>query len=575
MPISTPPTNYKLDKPGTSGIAVGPELAILDWNNIHQPSETVGRICVRGEPVFPGYLTAEGQYDSSTFTPDGWFDTGDLGRLSSDGYLFITGRSKEVINRGGEIISPFEVENAIIAAAQDPESPIFNRVSQALCFSIRHDVLQEVVGVVLVTPPGAQRTDTRQLHQALKKSLQQAKWPSLIVYMQDVPKSNNKVLRIKLADRLGLPELTDASRYCDVHYEATCPPPNTPLSVSISSLLCSIDERTIYRNITALLPSEIVHRVHQNPQSGGFEVYIAPKEEIFDVSELYKVTDSLKSKLPSLVPGYLVPHRFHILQSPLPAKLGTTPTREALESLLYEQNNRPGTGDLLASGNTASQVTRIMVSILGLSVHEITADADFFDLGGDSLRAGRLLSALRSEFGLSLPIDLVFCGGSVDALSAFIDKKLASRPSSAYTSYSDTTLCDSDMEKQARCEGLPTPIKTHSSTNPFLMVLQLVPLAILYPLRRGAHWAIFLLTLAHMERWSTSKWPFGRLVNIVTTLLFARLVMSVVRPIFGILAKWLIMGRYKEGVYPMWGWYHTRWWLTQKVIALTGQGIFR
>lgn len=385
MPISTPPTNYKLDKPGTSGIAVGPELAILDWNNIHQPFDTVGRICVRGEPVFPGYLTAEGQYDSSTFTPGGWFDTGDLGRISSDGYLFITGRSKEVINRGGEIISPFEVENAITAAAQDPESPIFNRVSQALCFSVRHDVLQEVVGVVLVTPPGAQRVDTRQLHQALKQSLQQAKWPSRIVYMKDVPKSNNKVLRIKLADRLGLPELTDASRYCDVHYEATCPPPNTSLSVSISSTLCGIDGTIIHRSMTALLPLEIAHRVHQNPQSGGFEVYLAPKEEISDVSELYKVIDSLKSKLPSLVPGYLVPHRFHILQSPLPAKLGTTPTREALESLLYEQNNRPGTGDSSASGNTASQVTRIMASILGLSAHEITADADFFDLGGDSL----------------------------------------------------------------------------------------------------------------------------------------------------------------------------------------------
>ncbi|KAK3952976.1 hypothetical protein QBC32DRAFT_388932 [Pseudoneurospora amorphoporcata] len=574
MPISTPPTDYKLDKPGTSGIAVGPELAILDWNNIHQPSETVGRICVRGEPVFPGYLTAEGQFDNSTFTPDGWFDTGDLGRLSLDGYLFITGRSKEVINRGGEIISPFEVENAIIAAAQDPESPIFNRVSQALAFSVRHDVLQEVVGAVLVTPPGAQRVDTRQLHQALKKSLQQAKWPSVIVYMDDVPKSNNKVLRIKLADRLDIPEVTDNSRYCDVHYEATCPPLNTPLSVSICSTVCNIDETTIYRSIAALLPLGIVHRVHQNPQSGGFEVYLAPKDESPEVSEFNKVVDLLKSKLPSLVPGYLVPHRFHILHSPFPAELGITPTREALESLLYEQNNRPGTGDSSATSNTASRVTRIMATILGLSAHEITADADFFDLGGDSLRAGKLLSALRSEFGLSLPIDLVFRGGSVDALSAFIDEKLASQPSSANTSDSDT-LFDSDSEQQTRCEGPPEPKKTHSSTNPFLMLFQLVPLAILYPVRRGAHWTVFLLTLAYMERWPTSGWPFGRLVNIVTTLMFARLVMSVALPIFGILAKWLIMGRYKEGVYPMWGLYHTRWWLTQKVIALTGPGIFK
>ena len=136
MPISTPPITYRLDRPGTSGIAVGPELTILNAAGASTPPQVVGRICVRGEPVFPGYLTPSGEIDRSAFTVDGWFDTGDLGYMTADGYLFITGRNKEVINRGGEIISPFEIENAIVSTAKDIDSPIFGRVDQALAFSV-------------------------------------------------------------------------------------------------------------------------------------------------------------------------------------------------------------------------------------------------------------------------------------------------------------------------------------------------------------------------------------------------------------------------------------------------------
>ncbi|CRK36397.1 hypothetical protein BN1708_019996, partial [Verticillium longisporum] len=92
---------------------------------------------------------SDGSLDKSPFNKHGWFDTGDLGYLDADGYLYITGRSKEVINRGGELISPFEVENAIMAAAGAVDSPISGRVTQALAFSLTHDVLQEVVAIAL------------------------------------------------------------------------------------------------------------------------------------------------------------------------------------------------------------------------------------------------------------------------------------------------------------------------------------------------------------------------------------------------------------------------------------------
>ena len=113
MPITSPPATYQLEKPGTSGVAVGPELAIM---NIHtmQPLQAgkEGPICVRAQPCFRGYGILYGhgnvRQKPHSFLPGGWFNTGDLGYMDVDGYLYITGRSKEVINRGGEIISPMK-----------------------------------------------------------------------------------------------------------------------------------------------------------------------------------------------------------------------------------------------------------------------------------------------------------------------------------------------------------------------------------------------------------------------------------------------------------------------------------
>lgn len=132
MPIASPPSDYTLDRPGTSGKIVGPELQISDGSGAPLPAGTVGYICVKGPPCFTGYEGNREATEESMF-PGGWFNTGDMGYLDNDGYLFITGRSKEVINRGGEIISPFEIEQAII---QHPG------IKETIAFSVHHDVLQ-------------------------------------------------------------------------------------------------------------------------------------------------------------------------------------------------------------------------------------------------------------------------------------------------------------------------------------------------------------------------------------------------------------------------------------------------
>ena len=207
MPISSPSVSYRLERPGTSGQACGPEVSIRDPNTgAALPALAPGAICVRGPPVFPGYLPDDGS--SVPVAPPclggGWFDTGDVGHLDGDGYLFITGRSKEVINRGGEIISPVEVEEAL---ATHPA------VAAVAAFSAPHAQLQEVVGVLLVTRPGHSRPSLRDLHVHAAAALHPFKWPQVVIHCTGtLPVSHtNKVQRLHAAQRLDLPTIDGSS----------------------------------------------------------------------------------------------------------------------------------------------------------------------------------------------------------------------------------------------------------------------------------------------------------------------------------------------------------------------------
>lgn len=90
MPISTPPTNYQLDRPGCSGVACGPYMSIRNPANLEQelPVGSTGAVCVRGLPTFDGYETTIGApLDTSAFSSEGWFDSGDCGSMDSDGLV--------------------------------------------------------------------------------------------------------------------------------------------------------------------------------------------------------------------------------------------------------------------------------------------------------------------------------------------------------------------------------------------------------------------------------------------------------------------------------------------------------
>ena len=551
MPISSPPLNYQLDRSGTSGVSVGPDMAILDGNDSKLPIHTVGRIAVRGAPVFGGYLKENDMLDTSCFTADGWFDTGDMGYLDADGYLYVTGRSKEVINRGGELISPFEIEEAVVTAAKREGNPLFGRVSAALAFSMPHDVLQEVPGVVLVTPFGARRADIKTVQEALKDSLSQVKWPAYVVYMDDLPKNNNKVLRIKLAERLGLGEITDETPLADRHYEAACPPVNTPLSTRIGGSICSFDAAFVSRKLSSVFGTDIDIAVRKASHDGYPEAFLAPRKNS-NVTPVMSSYPSFDSLLRAELDGYLIPSKVHCLDVPLPRDREGSLDNAQLETLI-ETDSDEIAGDMTV---TEAKIAEVFVRILSCAASELTPDSDFFALGGDSLRAGRLLSELRKEFKVRLPIDLLFVHSRIAALAKNIDDMRGP---------TDEKHAPAEVEQtfvNVGCE------KTYSSTNPIVLFIQLIPIGLLYPMKRALTWTCFMYMLSATRDWVTATRLIGRLFNLILSLGIAKAITLIVCPIIAICLKWIIIGTYKEGVYPMWGPYHMRWWFTDKVITI-------
>ncbi len=129
-------------KPGSVGQTIGPEIAIADEQCRPLAAGATGEVLIRGANVVDDYEDAPEQTRQSFF--EGWFRTGDLGHVDGDGYLFITGRKKEVINRGGEKISPYEVEDVLLR---------HSAVAEAACFPIPHPRLGEDVAAAVVLRP--------------------------------------------------------------------------------------------------------------------------------------------------------------------------------------------------------------------------------------------------------------------------------------------------------------------------------------------------------------------------------------------------------------------------------------
>jgi len=180
-------------KPGSVGKAAGPEVAIMDDDGTILAQGEIGEVVIRGPNVTAGY-EANPEANAKAFT-HGWFRTGDQGAFDAEGYLTLTGRLKELINRGGEKVSPLEVDGILSAHPA---------VAQALTFAMPHAKLGEEVAAAVVLREGAACTE-RELRDFAAQQLADFKVPRKVVFLPEIPKgATGKLMRIGLAEKLGL-----------------------------------------------------------------------------------------------------------------------------------------------------------------------------------------------------------------------------------------------------------------------------------------------------------------------------------------------------------------------------------
>jgi acyl-CoA synthetase (AMP-forming)/AMP-acid ligase II/acyl carrier protein len=242
-------------KPGSVGPPAGPEIAVVDQSGERVAVGDRGEVVIRGPNVTRGYLNNPEAIREAYV--DGWFRTGDQGYLDEDGYLFLTGRLKELINRGGEKISPREVDEVLM------DHPA---VAQAVAFALPDSRMGEEVAAAVVLRPGASAT-ALELREFVATRLADFKVPARVIFLKEIPKGpTGKVQRVGLAAKLGIAE-NESAREGRAPFVA----PRNPIEETIAALWrqvlrierVGVNDRFLDLGGDSLLATMLLSRVRQ------------------------------------------------------------------------------------------------------------------------------------------------------------------------------------------------------------------------------------------------------------------------------------------------------------------------
>lgn len=282
--MASNPLPPRTRKPGSVGPPAGPEIEVMDSDGNLLSHGKIGEIVIRGPTVMSGY-DANPEANNIAFV-NGWFRTGDQGYLDQDNFLTITGRIKEIINRGGEKISPKEIDETLL---NHPS------VAQAVAFGVPHPKLGEDVAAAIVLRDGHTTTE-QEIQRFVAKRLADYKIPHQIIFLKEIPKgATGKIQRIGLAQRLGLTESKNATTQVKTEYEA----PSNPLEEKIAQVWSQILElKTIGVNDNffelggdSVQAKAIVHRLR-----GALQVREIPLAIFLYAPTIRKMASLLSSK---------------------------------------------------------------------------------------------------------------------------------------------------------------------------------------------------------------------------------------------------------------------------------------
>ena len=557
------------------GIPVGPDVIIVDLDDtpVRRVGPAVkGNILVRGSPCFGGYENDSATNKESFFVvdgKDGWFNTGDVGHLDANNYLFISGRSKEVINRGGETISPFEIEEAII------QHPL---VKETIAFSASHEKFQETVGVVIVPYPHKPRPDLVTLQKYLEDKLHWSKMPQAIIYMDALPKNaNGKTLRINMAERTALGDIDEESSQLSRLFEGKCPEINTPLSARIPISKVEIDYSSVQQFLldnNSSIAKAIIIKVDLPRRHDTFVAFVEVPGIDDTSEEAYAIGSGLQKLCEEVLHQYEAPQLVHVMGE-IPTGLESIPMLHQRATKLLNDAQTI----VMPRNQVEKDVEVIWRSFLG-ATSTISVDLSFFELGGDSLKAGQLVTKMRKTFDIDLSVADLLSAPTIEALAKRIDymKKIngapdVHKPPSSTRNNVILELLgldisgrgDDDEHRSADC------VSPFSSSSFSCLLVQSFPLLLIGPSLVISKWFLWAFYWSLMERVNVGG---DRFVSLIVAILMMRTTVATVGPLIAIALKWIIVGRFKPGRYQQWGGMYLRWWIVSQIALILGKGIF-
>jgi acyl-CoA synthetase (AMP-forming)/AMP-acid ligase II/acetyltransferase-like isoleucine patch superfamily enzyme/acyl carrier protein len=534
MPIACPPLDYRLERKGASGRILGPQVSIRDEAGAALPTGSTGRILIRGVPV--ARLEANDVNSIDAAAADGWFDTGDIGRFDEDGFLYVVGRSKDIIKRGGETIAPAEIEEVLVG---HPD------IGAALAFAVPHPTLGEAVGAVIV-PRGSRRVAFEGLSAHLSQHLIPSKWPVILVYSEDLPKNvAGKLLRAGLAARLGIKGVDEKSAMRSRLFEAVCPAPGAASGTAITSRAVVIDPVAIEAAIRACCAGRPEIYVRVDDSCGAIRVAV----ETHDLDR-----ETLSARLHALSHDYLMPTALAVLSRfPRDPASGEIDFNQ-LSALLDEPDDVPGE----PIDEIESFILQEWRACLD-APRALHLDSDYFDdLAGDSLTAVRIIANIRKRYSIALAPTSIFRSRTIRRLAVAVRSAFAANSASAGNLRS--------IEAAAPKEGPTAKPQTSFTT----LITQLLPVAVLAPMLRLGQLFCWLLTLWYMR----SELDLTGFWVTPAALAVAHVIRQTLTPLAAIALKWLIVGRYRAGKSPLWGHGYLRWWLVRQFQRAAGLGTF-
>jgi acyl-CoA synthetase (AMP-forming)/AMP-acid ligase II len=251
-PIACNPLPPRQRKAGSVGLPTILDVAIMDERGAWLAGGQTGEVVVRGASVTAGY-DGHPRATDPAFTGD-WFKTGDLGYFDDDGYLFLAGRIREMINRGGEKIAPQQVDEVLL------DHPA---VAEAVTFAIPHPTLGEDIAAAVVLRPHAAATP-KEIRQFVSGRIADFKVPRQVRIVTQIPKGpTGKVQRIGLADQLGLATNAAIPRASVV--------PRTPVEKVVAGIwaeVLQVEQVLVYDNFfllggDSLLAARVLIRLYE------------------------------------------------------------------------------------------------------------------------------------------------------------------------------------------------------------------------------------------------------------------------------------------------------------------------